>query len=404
MTTTTTTDEGKKLFNGKKNHDANPDEIDGVVVIAKKPATTYKKTIGKPEIVVNNYNSNIDICDSDDVIVETNGQNKTDSESSDLSFDRTLADRKEQAFAKLQDELEKAHMKLKLKDEEVARLTRIREDVERELEELTASLFQEAHKMVSKAKEKQAAAEKSLMESQMKVDVLTAEVVALKTLVLTSTPSRPNPHLHPQIGKEENNGGTGVNLFNRKHRRSPSHYNLKYGRENSPPDSPIHDKNMANNANNAVPPQTLENRDISEVDPTVHKEFLNWSLNCKLDKTDPFIDRIYREDINLCLDFSNRELAEQVQKAIETRNIYIEALNDKSKTIFPRMKLGDEDTWYNISQMCRNRIIAVCDFINYLRYIELGLVKSSAHDMYWEIMRLKKEMVLSRLGLSLPSC
>ena len=140
--TTTTTDEGKKLLNGNKNHDANPDEIDGVVVIAKKPATTFKKTIGKPEIVVNNYHSNIDICDSDDVIVETNGKNKTDSESSDLSFDRTLADRKEQAFAKLQDELEKAHMKLKLKDEEVARLTRIREDVERELEELTASLFQ----------------------------------------------------------------------------------------------------------------------------------------------------------------------------------------------------------------------------------------------------------------------
>lgn len=61
--------------------------------------------------------------------------------------------------------------------------------------------------MVRDANEKQAAAEKSLKESQMKVDVLTAEVAALKTLVLTSTPSRPNPHLHPQIdlkcGKDE---------------------------------------------------------------------------------------------------------------------------------------------------------------------------------------------------------
>lgn len=53
--------------------------------------------------------------------------------------------------------------------------------------------------MVREANEKQAAAEKALKESQMKVDVLTAEVAALKTLVLTSTPSRPNPHLHPQI-------------------------------------------------------------------------------------------------------------------------------------------------------------------------------------------------------------
>lgn len=59
-----------------------------------------------------------------------------------LSFDRTITGKKEQAFAKLQDELQKAHQELKLKDEEVTRLTRIREDVERELEELTASLFQ----------------------------------------------------------------------------------------------------------------------------------------------------------------------------------------------------------------------------------------------------------------------
>lgn len=53
--------------------------------------------------------------------------------------------------------------------------------------------------MVRDANVKQAAAEKALHESQMKVDVLTAEVSALKTLVLTSTPSKPNPHLHPQI-------------------------------------------------------------------------------------------------------------------------------------------------------------------------------------------------------------
>lgn len=61
--------------------------------------------------------------------------------------------------------------------------------------------------MVREANEKQAASEKALKESQMKVDVLTAEVAALKTLVLTSTPSRPNPHLHPQIDKSKEDGG-----------------------------------------------------------------------------------------------------------------------------------------------------------------------------------------------------
>ena len=57
-------------------------------------------------------------------------------------WDRTVAGVKEQAFARLQEELSKAHQELRLRDEEVNRLSRLREEVEAELEELTASLFQ----------------------------------------------------------------------------------------------------------------------------------------------------------------------------------------------------------------------------------------------------------------------
>ena len=64
--------------------------------------------------------------------------------------------------------------------------------------------MQEAHNMVREANMRQATAERALKESQMQVEVLTAEVAALKTLVLTSTPSRPNPHLHPQIDSRGN--------------------------------------------------------------------------------------------------------------------------------------------------------------------------------------------------------
>lgn len=60
--------------------------------------------------------------------------------------------------------------------------------------------------MVREANVRQAAAERALKESHMQVEVLTAEVVALKALVLTSTPSRPNPHLHPQIGNKDETG------------------------------------------------------------------------------------------------------------------------------------------------------------------------------------------------------
>lgn len=75
--------------------------------------------------------------------------------------------------------------------------------------------------MVREANVRQATAERLLEESRMKSEVLAAEVVALKTLVLTSTPSRPNPHLHPQIDKGRvSNGEDGQQgLFTKKHRR-----------------------------------------------------------------------------------------------------------------------------------------------------------------------------------------
>lgn len=69
-------------------------------------------------------------------------------ESSASSWDRSVSEVKEHAFARLEEELRKANETLKLRDEEVSRLSRIRADVESELEELTASLFQVSKKIV----------------------------------------------------------------------------------------------------------------------------------------------------------------------------------------------------------------------------------------------------------------
>jgi Rab-3A-interacting protein len=55
-----------------------------------------------------------------------------------------------------------------------------------------------------------------------------------------------------------------------------------------------------------------------------------------MDKSDAFIARVYNEDINLCLDFNNKELGTRVQDAIERGNIFIEAVSDKTKTVFPK--------------------------------------------------------------------
>ncbi|XP_065159532.1 guanine nucleotide exchange factor for Rab-3A-like [Atheta coriaria] len=344
--------------------------------------------------------------DFKDLSKEDNGNGKPLEE-----WSRSVAEVKEAAFTRLQNELKQAHQELKLKDEEVGRLSRIRQEVETELEDLTASLFQEAHNMVRDANVKQAAAEKALHESQMKVDVLTAEVSALKTLVLTSTPSKPNPHLHPQIDLRSRGTEEG-----KKHRRCPSHFNLKYGRENSPPESPTKDNSILAALEAA---QDVACKEGQEVDPVVQDEFMKWKelLNPVLNKQDAFIKRIYEEEINPCLRFTNRELTEKVIVAVEAGTICVEAIGDKTKTMFPkkcallevprqcfyRMNIGEPDVWYSISKICRNRIIAVCDFLNYLRYIERGLVKSSAHEIYWEIARLRREMVFAKLGLTMTS-
>ena len=84
----------------------------------------------------------------------------------------------------------------------------------------------------------------------LQIEVLQAEVVALKALVITSTPSMPNYHLHPQLDipkdtkthnnnntetvnqqqnntqiKQNNNSGD-PSTFVKTHRRSTSHHNF----------------------------------------------------------------------------------------------------------------------------------------------------------------------------------
>ncbi|CAD1478091.1 unnamed protein product, partial [Heterotrigona itama] len=325
-----------------------------------------------------------------------NSQEKKPPSPTTLQWGRAIAEVKEHAVAKLQDELKRAHEELKLKDEEVTRLSRIKQDVEVELEELTASLFQEAHNMVREANIRQATAERLLEESRMKAEVLAAEVAALKTLVLTSTPAKPNFHLHPQIDTKNrpSSEDTQQGLFARKHRRSPSHFNLKYGRENSPPDSPLKEQRPSLPSDR----ETLEKdwkkdsekekdkecKDFGlEVDPRVHTEFLKWKANPCVDKGDPFVDRIFKEDIDLCLDFPNKELGTKVRQAVLDGIIFIEAISDKTKFTFPkkcvlleaprqcyyRMRLGDqENQWYSISQICRNRVsfVNLINLVNHL--------------------------------------
>ncbi|XP_015254687.1 PREDICTED: guanine nucleotide exchange factor for Rab-3A-like [Cyprinodon variegatus] len=77
------------------------------------------------------------------------------------------------------------------------------------------------------------------------------------------------------------------------------------------------------------------------------------------------------------------------------------ALSGLSRVCRHRIKLGDKGSYYYISPSSRARITAVCNFFTYIRYIQQGLVRQNAEQMFWEVMRLRREMTVAKLGFYL---
>ncbi|KAI5278061.1 Guanine Nucleotide Exchange Factor For Rab-3A [Manis pentadactyla] len=347
----------------------------------------------------------------------------------------------------LKEELLKAQKELKLKDEECERLSKVREQLEQELEELTASLFEEAHKMVREANMKQAASEKQLKEARGKIDMLQAEVTALKTLVITSTPASPNRELHPQLLSPTK---TGPRKGHFRHKSTSSAlcpamcpaagHTLTLDTEGKEPGlAPLLSLLLCVVPSKAVhltyepawqlppgePPETPTSATSlsfsRQVDTTLFAEFQAWRESPTLDKTSPFLERVYREDVGPCLDFTTQELSALVRAAVEDNTLTIEpvasqtlptvkvaavkcgststcALSGLTRACHHRIRLGDSKSHYYISPSSRARITAVCNFFTYIRYIQQGLVRQDAEPMFWEITRLRKEMSLAKLG------
>ncbi|KAM6408312.1 LOW QUALITY PROTEIN: guanine nucleotide exchange factor for Rab-3A-like [Rhynochetos jubatus] len=344
----------------------------------------------------------------------------------------------------LKEELHKAQKELKLKDKECERLSKVREQLERELEELTASLFEEAHKMVREANTKQASSEKQLREARGKIDMLQAEVTALKTLVITSTPSSPNWELHPQLQSPSKA------VFRKGHGRNKSTSSavVSAASQNVAPEQDscgLKESGLLALLSLflcIIPGKAIHityepgwqvlgdaSSSLQEVDSILFAEFQAWKESPTLDKSCSFLDRIYREDVGPCLDFTKQELSELVRVAVEQNTLTIEpvasqtvpvvkvsaeecsgpngfrsqivtkcALSGLSRTCKHRIMLGDSGNYYDISPSCRARITAVCNFFTYIRYIQQGLVRQDVELMYWEVMRLRREMSLAKLG------
>ncbi|XP_045444203.1 rab-3A-interacting protein isoform X5 [Pipistrellus kuhlii] len=289
----------------------------------------------------------------------------------------------------------------------------VREKGYERLKEELAKAQREAHKMVREANVKQATAEKQLKEAQGKIDVLQAEVAALKTLVLSSSPTSPTQEPLPG----------GKTPFKRGHARNKSTSSAMSGSHQDlnviQPFVKDCKEGFFNSilylADLGVPPENL-------ADLSLYNEFRSWKDEPTMDRKCPFLDKIYQEDIFPCLTFSKSELASAVLEAVENNTLSIEpvglqpirfvkasavecggpkkcALTGQSKSCKHRIKLGDSSNYYYISPFCRYRITSVCNFFTYIRYIQQGLVKQQDVDhMFWEVMQLRKEMSLAKLG------
>ncbi|XP_040886505.1 rab-3A-interacting protein isoform X2 [Toxotes jaculatrix] len=273
----------------------------------------------------------------------------------------------------------------------------VREKGYERLKEELAKAQREAHKMVREANVKQANAEKQLKEALGKIDVLQAEVQALKTLVLSS-PTSP-------VGELPSAGGGGVKTpFRKGHSRNKSTSSAILGTQPDP---------------SATQPIVRECR---EVDSQLFSEFKAWKEEPTLERSCCFLERVYREDIYPCLTFSKSELGSAILEAVEQNTLSVEpvgfqplpvvkasavecggpkkcALSGQTKTCKHRIKFGDSSNYYYVSPYCRYRITAVCNFFTYIRYIHQGLVKQQdVEQMFWEVMQLRREMSFAKLG------
>ncbi|ELT88003.1 hypothetical protein CAPTEDRAFT_126484 [Capitella teleta] len=292
----------------------------------------------------------------------------------------------ELAQGRLYDELEKAKAELKLKDEECKKLTIVQDQMGIELEDLTASLFEEANKMVQDANVKRMMAEKLCKEAKSQVEVLQAEVGALKSLVITSTPSMPNRHLHPQINAEP----VPRAPFIKGHRRSTSHHN--FSKDSTPQRQDLF---------------------VLQMDLILFELFKDWVTAPSLDhENSPFLKQVFKEDIHPCFDFANAQFSREVLQSVLNNTVIIEPvaeripfpkqcqLTDTQRLCTYRLKVNEGENSRLISNLARNRVAAVCNFVTYIRYITQGLVKSDVTDMYWKVVQLRKQMCLAKLGLS----
>lgn len=186
---------------------------------------------------------------------------------------------------------------------------------------------------------------------------LESEVTALKAMVITSTPSMPNKSLNPSHHRV-----TALDTSSSGDLASPS----SPGRERPHRDS--------------VDSGASSGETDRHIDPILRQEYLSWKKAPDMSESSLFMSRIYREDVELCLQFPATELSAKVRAGIHANTLCLIpvkpdtgenprncALLQQPRTVRYKLVLDGEKEEHYICQLARNRLASVCDFLTYCR-------------------------------------
>ncbi|KAI8069106.1 uncharacterized protein B0P05DRAFT_639478 [Gilbertella persicaria] len=130
-----------------------------------------------------------------------------------------------------------------------------------------------------------------------------------------------------------------------------------------------------------------------------------------------YMTQCEKEDIEPCLLFGNSESRMNMQEmmlCMAQEPCLIESVKWEdqpmvcatcSRQVWGRLyrfRLGSHDPWLMIDGGCRDRLVAVCDFYSFVRNVQLGHIKHKSLDaLYMESVELRKRMFYARMGFPL---
>ncbi|ORY52267.1 hypothetical protein LY90DRAFT_325969, partial [Neocallimastix californiae] len=159
------------------------------------------------------------------------------------------------------------------------------------------------------------------------------------------------------------------------------------------------------------------------------KDFISSAFNVRMSKLHsiPYMKNCLEDDIMPCLRFgSNPKISwKRLTEEIATNSLLLQEISPNSKPSSPEMNLingcqacgrpnthsnpirfqfriekynkNGENSWSPLCSVCRDRIVACCEFYNFIRHIRQGLYTNRGiAELYYENIRLKRQMFYAR--------